>query len=73
MDSLPDWEIKGEREGLHPGREEIHARMKEMELRRLAGEDVGPVADTGVEVHREIVKGLTLRAEKEAVGQTKIE
>lgn len=57
--SLPDWKIKGERETLNPGREAIHARMKDMELRSLAGEDVGPVSDSGVEVHREIVKGLT--------------
>ena len=55
VDSLPDWKIKRERENLHPGREEIHARMKELELRRLAGENVGPTKDTGVEVHREII------------------
>lgn len=58
VEALPDWKIKGKRETLTPGREAIHERMKELELRRLAGEDVGPVADSGVEVHREIVKGL---------------
>lgn len=60
VDRLPDWRIKEERESLNPGRVKIHAQMKEMELRRLAGEDVGPVSDSGVEVHREIVKGLTV-------------
>jgi hypothetical protein len=58
VDSLPDWKIRGEREILKPYRETIHARMKELELRRLAGEKVGPSTDTGVEVHREIVTGL---------------
>lgn len=58
VNSLPSWKIKGKRETLRPERENIHARMKELELRRLAGEDVGPVGDTGVEVHRELVKGL---------------
>lgn len=56
--ALPDWKIKGTRETLMPGRVAIHEKMKELELRRLAREDVGPVADSGVEVHREIVKGL---------------
>jgi hypothetical protein len=50
--------VEGERETLRPERENIHARMKEPELRRLGGEDVGPVGDTGVEVHRQLVKGL---------------
>ncbi|CZR53657.1 uncharacterized protein PAC_03537 [Phialocephala subalpina] len=59
---LLNWKIKGERENLRPQRENIHARMKELELRRLAGEDVGPVGDTGVEVHRELVKGLVWKA-----------
>ena len=66
VDSLPNWRIKGEREALMPGRLAIHTRMKELELRRLAGEDVGPAGDTGVEVHREIAeepiwKGSELR------------
>ena len=56
--SLPDWKIKGECETLYPGREKIHKAMKQMELRRLCGEKVGPVADSGVEVHREVVNGL---------------
>ena len=56
--NLPTWKIHAPRERLTPGREGIHARMKELELRRLAGENVGPVADTGVEVHREVVTGL---------------
>lgn len=58
VDRLPNWTIKGERDGLKPERENIHARMRELELRRVAGEDVGPAADTGVEVHRELVQGL---------------
>jgi len=58
VDSLPNWKIKGERETLRPERENIHARVKELELRRLGGKNVGPVGDTGVEVHRELVKGL---------------
>ena len=57
-ESLPGWEIKGPREFMTAKREAIHERMKELELRRLAGEDVGPAGDSGVEVHREIVKGL---------------
>jgi hypothetical protein len=61
VDSLPSWKIKGERESLKPGREAIHARMRELELRRLDGEDVGPVGDSGVEVHREVIKGLVWR------------
>ncbi|KAL2862608.1 uncharacterized protein BJX67DRAFT_292545 [Aspergillus lucknowensis] len=64
VDSLSGWMIKGDRETLKPGRERIHERMKEMELRRLAGEDVGPVADSGVEVHREIVKGLVWKPDQ---------
>jgi len=58
VDSLPNRKIKGERETLRSERENIHARMKELELRRLGGEDVGPLGDTGIEVHRELVKGL---------------
>jgi hypothetical protein len=58
VDSLPDWKIRGEREILKPYRETIHAWMKELELWRLAGEEVGPSTDIGVEVHREIVTGL---------------
>lgn len=58
VERLPDFHIRGQRELLSPGRVEIHERMKELELRRLAGEDVGPASDTGVEVHREIVKSL---------------
>ncbi|KAK4061644.1 uncharacterized protein Triagg1_10186 [Trichoderma aggressivum f. europaeum] len=56
--SLPNWKIGGERDILNLGRVAIHERMKEMELRRLAGENIGHVGDSGVEVHREIVKGL---------------
>ncbi|KAH8804506.1 hypothetical protein F5884DRAFT_822555 [Xylogone sp. PMI_703] len=40
VDKLPGWKIKGERESLHPNREIIHERMREMELRRLAGENI---------------------------------
>ena len=61
--ALPDWKITAPRERLNPGREAIHDRMREMELRRLAGEDVGPVADSGVEVHREVVKGLVWKSD----------
>ncbi|KAF8861550.1 hypothetical protein BDZ45DRAFT_713293 [Acephala macrosclerotiorum] len=39
VDSLLNWKIKGKRENLRPERENIHARMKELELRRLAGEE----------------------------------
>lgn len=59
VDSLPHWKIRGEREILKPNREAIHARMKELELRRLAGEEAGLSTDTGVEVHREIVTDRT--------------
>jgi hypothetical protein len=56
---LLDWKITGEGETFRPEREKIHARMKDQkELRRLAGEDVGPVGDTCVEVHRDLVKGF---------------
>jgi hypothetical protein len=32
--------------------------MRELEKRRLAGEKVGGTGDTGVEVHRELVKQM---------------
>ncbi len=56
--SLPEWQIKGERKKLLPGRVEIHDRMREIEKRRLKGENMGATGDTGVEVHRELVKDL---------------
>ncbi|KAL2212945.1 hypothetical protein CC79DRAFT_2007 [Sarocladium strictum] len=58
VDSLPNWKITGERKRLRPGRIEIHDRMRELEKRRLAGEKVGGTGDTGVEVHRELVKQM---------------
>lgn len=55
---LPGWKIQGERERVRPGRVDIHDRMRAIETRRLAGEDMGATGDTGVEVHRELVKDL---------------
>lgn len=58
VDRLPGWHITGEREKLQPGRVEIHERMRQIEKRRLAGENMGGTGDTGVEVHRELVTEL---------------
>lgn len=55
-----------------PGRVAIYEKMKELELRRLAGEDVGPVADSGVEVHREIVKGLVWKKPEQVMTAQKV-
>lgn len=58
VDRLPEWRIQGQRKALVPGRIQIHDRMREVEKRRLNGEDMGATGDTGVEVHRELVKSL---------------
>lgn len=72
VEALPDWKIKGSRETLTPGRVAIHEKMKELELQRLAGEDVGPVADSGVEVHREVVKGLVWEKPEQTMTAQKV-
>ncbi|KAH8175652.1 Clavaminate synthase-like protein [Sarocladium implicatum] len=64
VDSLPDWHITGERKRTQPGRVDIHNRMREIEKRRLAGENLGGTGDTGVEVQRELVKDLFVPLEK---------
>ncbi|KAL6787335.1 hypothetical protein J3E68DRAFT_152989 [Trichoderma sp. SZMC 28012] len=68
VDRLPGWKIRGERKRFRPGRVEIHNRMREVEMRRMAGEDMGGTGDTGVEVHRELVKQLYVNCDR---GKTK--
>jgi hypothetical protein len=48
MDGLPDWLMKGRPEKVVSEREMIQRRMKEMELRRLRGDNVAPEKESGL-------------------------
>jgi hypothetical protein len=47
-DGLPEWVMKGRPEKVVPERELIQCRMKEMELRRLRGEEVEAEMESGL-------------------------
>jgi hypothetical protein len=48
QDGLPNWTMRGKPERVIPERELIQRRMKEMELRRLGGEQVEPGMESGL-------------------------
>lgn len=45
---LNGWKVTGERKKVIPERLKVQAKMKEMEERRLRGENVGANSDSGV-------------------------
>jgi hypothetical protein len=56
-DGLPNWTMRGKPERVTPERELIQRRMKEMELRRLGGEQVEPGMESGLGIDEsDIVK-----------------